>query len=396
MICRSRFARWGSAAWILTLAQRLAAAPILTVAADGVDVLLTWQGVADRVYVVERLDAPLVVPPVSVGFAGTTYLLRPAPPWEVVRIEPGVAGTAAYRDVGALAPGAGRMVCYRATESTPAPDDDMVPVPGGRFVMGDTWERLPATDEPGHEVFVGPFWIDAKEVTNARYAVWLNEAHALGDLDVVSDGEVRNTLGLLLCEVQPLESRSHIVYDAGAAPPFAVESGGYGDHPVVFVTSWGAAAFAAHYGMRLPTEAEWEKAARGGLVGHHYPWPSELSDYNACISSSDANYYILGQPHGTTPVASYAPNGYGLYDVAGNVGEWCHDWYSTSANYYTMYAPDQWPRNPRGPAYTGRHAVRGGDYNQFPSQVRCCSRQSAGEFDLGPSIGFRCVFSSAW
>ena len=305
-----------------------------------------------------------------------------------------------FRDASVAGAGGPRLAGYRVSVSHPPPPGGMVPIPGGRFIMGDVWGILPANDEPAHEVFVDPFWIDAAEVTNARYTAWLNEAHVRGDLVVVDNGEVRNSFGLVLCRVQPRESRSRIVYDADGAPPFSVETGsaegGYGTHPVVLVTPRGAAAFAASCGMRLPTEAEWEKAARGGLTGHHYPWPSDEADYNACISPADANYYVLGMPHGTVRVMSYAANAYGVYDVAGNVNEWCCDWYSTSANYYTTYAPDRWPPNPRGPSYTGRFSVRGGDFNQFPSQLRCCSRQSAGEFDLGPSIGFRCVISSAW
>jgi len=188
---------------------------------------------------------------------------------------------------------------------------EMVLIPAGEFSMGDHHGDLHAGCRPVHTVYLDAYYIDVYEVTNAQYATFLNEYQ---------------TTSIWLPHQTPLQIQvrpeystveRHILFNIysdwcliekvkGTYKPKA----GYEDRPVVEVSWYGAAAYAQFYGKRLPIEAEWEKAARGGLVGKKYP-------NGDTITHDDANY------HGdrTAPVGNFAPNGYGLYDMAGNVWE---------------------------------------------------------------------------
>jgi len=160
---------------------------------------------------------------------------------------------------------------------------------------------------------------------------------------------------------------------------------GYEDHPVVDIYLHGANEYAKWVGGRLPTEAEWEKAARGGLVGRRYP-------NGDSISKDDANY----DSEGTMPVKSFAPNGYGLYDMAGNVWEWCSDCYGI--DYYSKSPRD----NPTGTLSDSclNHVIRGGGYYNDSNFVRCSLRASPsydGHLNYAyqlSGVGFRVVFAS--
>src|ERR1019366_9327509 len=154
-------------------------------------------------------------------------------------------------------------------------------------------------------------------------------------------------------------------------------------------------------GYRLPTEAEWEKTARGGLSGQRFPWGYTI-DWSHANYASDwvggAPYYSydLAPTSGsdpafndgvypyTSPVGSFAANGYGLYDMAGNVFEWCWDWYGTPYGQPTS-------TNPTGPASGSYRVFRGGYWNSYANHARCAFRSYYYPFDAYDSFGFRCV-----
>ena len=174
----------------------------------------------------------------------------------------------------------------------------MVLIPAGEFQMGSNDSDADDDEKPVHTVYVDAFYMDRYEVTNAQYKKFVD-----------ANPEWRKG---------QIEGRFHdgdyLAHWNGNDYP-----NGRGNHPVMYVSWYGAMAYAQWAGKRLPTEAEWEYAARGGLVGKRYPWGDS-------IDSSKANY--SKDVGGTTAAGSYAPNGYGLYDMAGNMSEWCLDAYS--------------------------------------------------------------------
>jgi sulfatase modifying factor 1 len=181
---------------------------------------------------------------------------------------------------------------------------------------------------------------------------------------------------------------------AGKTPVYYTDAGltaVYRSGEVPVFVNWAAV------GYRLPTEAEWEKAARGGLSGQRFPWGNTITENLANYSGDTGFFYDLG-PNGfnaigsiggtspaTSPVGSFAANGYGLYDMAGNVFEWCYDWYNF---------PYAGGSDPHGPATGSSRVVRGGDWGDFANLARCAFR----DFLLpdnasSDGIGFRAVLA---
>jgi sulfatase modifying factor 1 len=230
-------------------------------------------------------------------------------------------------------------------------------------------------ERPVHRVYVGEFFIGRFPVTNDDYAKFVT---ATGH----PPPEVR---GLPLISIG---GREALFRDTAA--PYVWESNqppaGHGSHPVVLVRYHDALAYcdwmSATLGrlVRLPTEAEWEKAARGGDEGQRYSWGNE-------IDASRGNY--LADPasrpqRGTRPTGTFPPNAYGLYDVCGNVWEWVSDWYG--AEYYGQGDA----RDPRGPHSGNMRIVRGGSWvNDDVGMLRCAYRHKVPPDTYSYSIGFR-------
>ena len=171
--------------------------------------------------------------------------------------------------------------------------------------------------------------------------------------------------------------------------------GGRGSHPVVHIAYEDAAAYAAWAGKDLPTEAEWEFAARGGLDGAEYCWGDDYKPGGKPMTNTWQGEFpwqnLLEDGYEwTAPVGSFAPNGYGLYDMAGNVWQWVADWYRPDT--YRTRNGD--PRNPRGPGSGTLRIVRGGSWvTHDVDQLRCAHRHKVPPDTYAYSIGFRVVYS---
>ncbi|MBE0537001.1 MAG: SUMF1/EgtB/PvdO family nonheme iron enzyme, partial [Phycisphaerae bacterium] len=213
----------------------------------------------------------------------------------------------------------------------PDPDITFVPIGAVTFLMGDETGYGGSNEKPVHAVTLDAFEISKYEVTNHQYALFLNSAKVNRLAKVVNGivydaGDADNTEPWF--KTYAAESDSSISYSGGV---FGVRNSDGKDmkaHPVREVTWFGAKAFCDYYGWRLPTEAEWECAARGGYHDPYgkYPWGSDD------INGSRCNYGGNTPPPRTTPVGNYPAWGYGICDMAGNVYEWCNDWYA--ADYY--------------------------------------------------------------
>lgn len=283
----------------------------------------------------------------------------------------------------------------------------MAPVPGGEFDMGDYHDGM-SFALPVHRVRLSPFHMSRYEITNAEYAAALNWAQAQGNQITITNGVVYKAdsgTSYPYCYTTSSPFRSRITWNGSS---FGVVAGKE-NHAMVRVSWYGAAAYtnwrsqmegrapcfntstwSCNFlagGYRLPTEAEWEYAARGGLHNPYrrYPWGDTLD-------GSRANYLHSGDPFETgpwpltTPVGYYAPNGYDLYDMAGNVWEWVYDWYGDYS--------DGFVENPKGPATGTYRVVRGGSWVNGDQDLRCASRYLSGLDDRDSSVGFRLALGS--
>lgn len=245
---------------------------------------------------------------------------------------------------------------------------DLVPVPGGVFTMGTDDPRGYAADGEGpvHEVEIGPFRLARHAVTNDQFAVFTD---ATGYVTVAEQMGSSFVFGGLLPDDFP-PTRGVVgaewwreVLGASWRHPEGPHSSvrERGDHPVVHVAWLDAMAYCAWSGTRLPTEAEWERAARGGAEGQHFPWGDDLEPDGEHRMNVFQGVFPGGDSGadgwvGTCPVGSFAPNGFGLHEMTGNVWEWCADWFH----------PGWYARSPRqaptGPASGEAKVMRGGSY----------------------------------
>ncbi len=244
--------------------------------------------------------------------------------------------------------------------------DGMVQVyiPAGAFQMGS--EDGDSDEDPVHEVYLDAYWMDEHEVTNAQFVEFLK------DQGNQTEG---STIWLDVGDPDVLIEKSGGEW---------IPDSGYGDHPVVEVTWYGARAYCEWAGRRLPTEAEWEKTARGELEGKKYPWGDE-SPVCEAGAINGAQYY--GCSGSTIPVKSYAPNGYGLYDMAGNVWEWAADWYD--GDYYSSTPYE----NPQGPDDGTYRVLRGSSWLDNSDSLRVANRFGTNLDDSYYNVGFRCAAS---
>ena len=307
---------------------------------------------------------------------------------------------------------------------------DMVFIPGQTFLMGASDTKGRADEYPQHYVSVSPFWMATHEVTNAEFRAFVEATGyvTIAERDVdweqlksqVPPGTPKPADSLLLAGSLIFNPPGHAVdlndftqwwsWKTGAdwrhphGPASNIE--GLDQHPVVQVCWFDAMAYCQWAGVRLPTEAEWECAARAGRADAIYAWGTEFVE----AGNPKANAWQGGFPYEnraedgfavTAPVGSFAPNPYGLYDMSGNVWEWCSDWYA--ANYYakmrdTIIDP-QGPEksyDPRDP-YGSKRAQRGGSYlcnEEYCSSYRVSARMPGSEDTGMPHAGFRVVVSA--
>ncbi len=210
---------------------------------------------------------------------------------------------------------------------------------------------------PRHEIHLKPFAIDTHPITNEQFVRFLE---AMGG---EKDGNNNDMIRL---------RDSRIKRSVGKV---TIESG-YSKHPVVGVSWYGAVAYAKWVGKRLPTEAEWEIASYGGKEESLYPTGDEIERSQANFFSSD-----------TTPIMSYPPNGLDLYDMAGNVYEWCQDWYDFHFYDVSVQEPD----NPKGPAQGVYRVLRGGCWKSSKEDTRCAHRHRNNPGVMNGTYGFRCA-----
>jgi formylglycine-generating enzyme required for sulfatase activity len=229
----------------------------------------------------------------------------------------------------------------------------MAKIPAGPFTMGRTREvpddktdmrpLILRDDRPAHTVHIDAFEIDTHEVTHSEYASF----------------------------VKATGHRHPYHWISGKVPE------GKGDLPVYNVDWKDSSAYCRWAGKRLPTEAEWEKAARGGLEGQDFPWGDK-------ITPADARFNVTSGPG---PVGQFKPNAYGVYDMAGGVSEWVSDWFDRT---YYEKSPE---KNPLGPESGKYKLIRGGAWSDGPRRVTVFFRNWVRPDQTTPNIGFRCARS---
>lgn len=303
-------------------------------------------------------------------------------------------------------------------------------IPSGTFLMGSIDSLSYPDESPQHWVRLNSFWMDETEVTNEQFAAFVKATGYITTAEQKLDWEIMRKLspevkmkpadsllepGSLVFRYSVDKTQSSTYFDwwhwtVGAnwkhplGPKSTIE--GKEDHPVVHISWDDANAYAKWAGKRLPTEAEWEWAASGGKVNPIYPWGNQKANRG----KSKANFFQGTFPEKnlksdgyefTAPVKQFLPNGYGLYDMAGNVWEWCSDWYHPT--YYSVL--DSVSFNPQGSLYgydpdepsIPKKVLRGGSFlcnDSYCSGYRVTRRMKSSTDSGFNHTGFRCVWQT--
>jgi len=345
-----------------------------------------------------------------------------------------------------LVGGAGGLAAAALASPRSAPSPGMVWVPGGRFLMGSNSRMAQANEEPAHPVSVHGFWMDETHVTNAQFAAFIK---ATGyrttaehkprweDLAVqLPPGTPRPAAGALVPGAmvfvgteKPVDLRDwsqwwQFVPGADWRHPQGPGSGieGKAEHPVVQVSFADAQAYAKWAGKRLPTEAEWEFASRGGLEQATYGWGNDFEPGGQRMANvwqgQGGTFPVVGRGKqqrpvvsakaagviGTTPACTFPANGYGLYDMTGNAWQWVADWYRSDE--FKQRPADQLQTDPQGPAASWdpddagappqapKRVTRGGSFlcnEDYCLSYRPSARRGADPMNPMSHIGFRLV-----
>jgi formylglycine-generating enzyme required for sulfatase activity len=330
-----------------------------------------------------------------------------------------------------LACGAAFAYFAAAPSSKPAPleRDGMMWVPAGEFLMGSDHKLAQDNERPAHRVKVGGFWMDRYHVTNAEFRKFVEATGYVTTAERKPDWE---TLKVQLPAGTPRPPESALVPGAmvfvgterevklndysqwwrfvpGAnwrhpqGPGSSIES--KDDHPVVQISYDDAQAYAKWIGKRLPTEAEWEFAARGGLEQATYAWGDEFdSKMLNYWDVKQGSFPVMRAKVGTSPVGTYPPNGYGLHDMTGNAWQWVADWYGF--DHFREASKRKLTANPKGPAqsydpddgavpvHAPKRVTRGGSFLcnvDYCLSYRPSARRGNDPYNPMSHVGFRRV-----
>ena len=295
-----------------------------------------------------------------------------------------------------------KSLSNRAQSSEALAEEGMQHVPGGTYRMGS--DRHYPEEAPIHRVTVDGFWIDRTPVTNRQFRKFVNATGYVTFAELTPKAEdYPNALPHMLRAgslvftppKQAVDLRNWgqwwtFKFGANWRRPYGPRSNisGLDHHPVVHVAYRDVEAYAKWAGKELPTEAEWEFAARGGLDDAEFAWGDELTPGGKHM----ANTWQGNFPHEnlaadgferTSPVTAFPPNGYGLHDMIGNVWEWTADWYGPYAE--TAFANI----DPHGPESGEKRVIRGGSWYFDANSARCGLRYTHAPQDKGFSLGFR-------
>ena len=322
------------------------------------------------------------------------------------------------------------IACDSAKYENNISKEGMVFIEGGVFFMGGDNNEARSDEFPKHEVKISSFWMDQTEVTNSQFKKFIDETGYVTTAERKIDWEdIKSALppgtqkphdsllepaSLVFKEIKTNNLADYsnwwsLVRNANWRQPFGPGSDiiGKENHPVVHVSWEDAYAYCEWSGKRLPTEAEYEYASRGGKLNNIYSWGNEKIDQNEIKANSWNGIFpqtntIKDKFYYSSPVMSFPSNGYGLYDIAGNVWEWCSDWYHSE--YYSML-PKKGTKNPLGPEnsydpnepFSEKKVIRGGSFlcnDSYCSGYRNAARMKNTPDSSSIHTGFRTVLSN--